>query len=144
MFWVLWCKTKKTEADGPTNQLDATQSRLLVLLVPPAPSSPPFLRRMPFLPQPSKFILVWDRYQICWLAYLVAWFIPSVILVLLVTNSEFITPPPVGDWSIVISMSVCLSVHMHVSAATRRYYQIFCACCLWPWLNPPVLPVLVL
>ena len=28
-----------------------------------------FLRRMPFLTQPSQFILAWDRHQICWLAY---------------------------------------------------------------------------
>jgi len=35
---------------------------------------PPFLRRMPFLLQPSQFILAWDRHQICWLAYPVAWF----------------------------------------------------------------------
>ena len=27
---------------------------------------PQFLRQMPFLPQPSQFILVWDRHQICW------------------------------------------------------------------------------
>jgi len=28
---------------------------------------------MPFLTQPFQFILVWDRHQICWLAYPVAW-----------------------------------------------------------------------
>ena len=39
----------------------------------PASLIPPFLRRMPFLPQPSQFILAWDRHQICWLAYPVAW-----------------------------------------------------------------------
>jgi len=33
----------------------------------------PFLCRMPFLPQPSHFILACDRHQICWLAYPVAW-----------------------------------------------------------------------
>jgi len=30
---------------------------------------PPFLRGMPFLPQPSHFILAWDRHQVCWLAH---------------------------------------------------------------------------
>ena len=35
---------------------------------------PPVLCRMPFLPQPSQFVLVWDRHQICWIAYLEAWF----------------------------------------------------------------------
>jgi len=29
---------------------------------------PPFLCRIPFLPQPSHFILAWDGHQICWLA----------------------------------------------------------------------------
>jgi len=33
----------------------------------------PFLRHMPFLSQPSQFILAWDRHQKCWLAYPVAW-----------------------------------------------------------------------
>jgi len=35
-----------------------------------APTSiiPPILRRIPFLPQPSQFILAWDRHQICWIA----------------------------------------------------------------------------
>jgi len=27
---------------------------------------------MPFLTQPSQFILAWDRHHICWLAYPVA------------------------------------------------------------------------
>jgi len=36
-------------------------------------SHPPILRRIPFLLQPSQFILAWDRHQICWLAYSVAW-----------------------------------------------------------------------
>ena len=34
---------------------------------------PPFLHRIPFLPQPSQFILAWNRHQIWWLAYPVAW-----------------------------------------------------------------------
>ena len=33
----------------------------------------PFLCQMPFLPQPSQFILAWNRHQICWLAYPVMW-----------------------------------------------------------------------
>jgi len=32
-----------------------------------------FLCRMPFLAQSCQFILAWDRNQICWLAYPVAW-----------------------------------------------------------------------
>ena len=41
---------------------------------------PPFLCWMPFLSQPFQFILAWDRQQICWLSYPVAWFIPSGLL----------------------------------------------------------------
>jgi len=36
-----------------------------------------------------------------------------------------------------MSASVC--VRDHISRTTCRYlYHIFCACCLWPWLGPPV------
>jgi len=49
----------------------AIPSRLIG--APPLPS-PPFLCRMPFLTQPSQFILAWDRHQIYWLSYPVAWF----------------------------------------------------------------------
>jgi len=50
----------------------ATPSRLIG-----APNStiPPFLCQMPFLTLPSQFFLAWDRHQICWLAYQVAWFL---------------------------------------------------------------------
>jgi len=51
---------------------------------PPTSLIPPFLRWMPFLPQPSQFILAWDKHQICWLAYPVAWF-----HVLLTTSSIY-------------------------------------------------------
>jgi len=34
---------------------------------------PQFLRWMPFLSQPCQFILAWDRHQVCWIAYPVAW-----------------------------------------------------------------------
>jgi len=33
---------------------------------------PSVLRQMPFLPQPSEFILAWDRHQICCIPYLEA------------------------------------------------------------------------
>jgi len=52
---------KITEENAPTIRLDATPSGLLE---PPSPSPPPFLRQMPFLPQPSQFILAWNRHQI--------------------------------------------------------------------------------
>ena len=43
--------------------------------------------------------------------------------------------------NIAMSMSVCLSVHEHISRTTRPSYelhQIFCAYYLWPWLGHPV------
>ena len=55
-----------SEADTPTMWLGATPSGLISNS---PPSSPSFLHRMPFLPQPSQFILAWKRHQICWLAY---------------------------------------------------------------------------
>ena len=45
----------------PIRTIDATTSII-----------PPVLCRMPLLPQPSQFILAWDK-QICWTAYLEAW-----------------------------------------------------------------------
>jgi len=44
---------------------------------------------------------------------------------------------PVGLQSIVLSMSVCLSVHTHNSKTmqSENFFRLF-ACCLWPWLDP--------
>jgi len=55
-----------TEADTPTIRLGATP---FGLISDPPPSPLHFLCRMPFLLQPSQFIPVWDRHQLCWLAY---------------------------------------------------------------------------
>jgi len=41
---------------------------------------PLFLCQMPFLLQPSQFILAWDKHQICWLAYSVLYIIMLLIL----------------------------------------------------------------
>jgi len=49
----------------------------------------PVLRRMPFLPQPSKFILAWGRHQICWIAYLEAQLLKLIIFLHLVTVLKF-------------------------------------------------------
>jgi len=70
IFWIFWSKMKITQAETPTIWMGCHPSRLIGA---PTSAIPPFLRRMPFLTQPSQFILVWDSHQICWLAYLVAW-----------------------------------------------------------------------
>ena len=58
--------------------------------------------------------------------------LPSMSRFLLITS-------PSRTWrSIVMSTSVCLSVCQSAKSHTRDLYQIFCACCLWPWLGPPV------
>jgi len=53
-------RRKITEADAPTIRLDATPSQLSCALT---SIITPFLRRMPYLPQPSQFILAWDRHR---------------------------------------------------------------------------------
>ena len=65
---VMWgcLQGRITEADAPTVRLDATQ---FGLSLPPTPSTPPFLRRLPFLLQLFQFILAWDRHQVCLVAY---------------------------------------------------------------------------
>ena len=57
IFWILWCRERKQR-----------QMHRQPVWTPPiwtigAPISiiSPFLSRMPFLPQPSQFILAWDR-----------------------------------------------------------------------------------
>jgi len=62
---------KITQADAPTIWMDCHP--IQTNWCPPSLPSAPFLCRMPFLTQPSQFILAWNRHQICWLAYLVAW-----------------------------------------------------------------------
>jgi len=45
---------------------------------------------------------------------------------------------PVGEWSIVISMSVCLSVCplAYPEHHTSKIHEIFYTCFRWPWLGP--------
>ena len=33
---------------------------------------------------------------------------------------------------------MCLSVYVDISRTTRKIFTNFCACCLWPWLCPPL------
>jgi len=46
--------------------------------------------------------------------------------------------PPAAVPGTVMRISVCLSVLVHISKNRRRISPIFCACCLWPWLGPPL------
>jgi len=48
------------EAEAPTVRVDATPSELTT----PHLHNPHFYSRMPFLPQPSQFVLAWDRHRI--------------------------------------------------------------------------------
>ena len=43
---------------------------------------------------------------------------------------------PTAVWSIAMSMSGCLSVHLHIFETTRLNVTKFYACRLWPWLCP--------
>jgi len=74
LLWILWGVGKITEAMSQQSGRP-----------PPYPDHwcphlhyPPLLRWMPFLPQPFQFILALNRHQICWIAYLEAWFIYSL------------------------------------------------------------------
>jgi len=51
---------------------------------------PRFLCWMPFLSQPSQFIVAWDRHQICWLACPVVWlYAYHTAVILLVGNRRY-------------------------------------------------------
>jgi len=57
--------------------------------------------------------------------------------------SILITLPPIGERSIVMSVSVCVFVCVCVSAIISLELhcdlrQSFCACYLWPWLRSPL------
>ena len=52
-----------------------------------------------------------------------------------------VTPPQIGERSIVttVSVCVCVSVHELISGNTTRliFTKFFCECYLWSWLGPP-------
>jgi len=54
---------KITEADNPAWRHSMRTNKQLTSLI------PPFLRHMPFLLQPSQFILACGRHQMCWLDF---------------------------------------------------------------------------
>jgi len=55
-------------------------------------------------------------------------------------GNQILTPPPIGERSIVMSVSVCLSVRDHIFGTTRPILlsPIFYARYLWSWLGPPL------
>jgi len=62
-------------------------------------------------------------------------------LVLTVQLYTVITPPPTGERSIVLSVSVCLSVRLSAIISSELHVRsspIFYARYLWPWLGPPL------
>jgi len=40
--------------------------------------------------------------------------------------------------SVSVCVRACLSVRDHISGTTRPIFTNFCACYLWPWLDPPL------
>ena len=68
------------------------------------------------------------------------------IVVRLSSLSHFITPPPIGERSIAMTVSVCVSVSLcvcsvreHISGKTRPIFtNFFSACRLLTWLGPPL------
>ena len=52
------------------------------------------------------------------------------------------TPPPIGERSIVMSVSVCVRVcvcrRSYLRNCTSDFHHFFLACYLWPWLGPPL------
>jgi len=51
-------------------------------------------------------------------------------------NAQVVTLPRQWLRSIVMSASVCLTGYLR--NPTRNLYEILCACCLCPWLGPPL------
>ena len=53
-----------------------------------------------------------------------------------------VTPPPIGERSTVMRVSVCLCVFVCPRSYLRNYtsdlHQMFCACYLWPGCGPPL------
>ena len=145
---LLLVQGKITEADTPTIGLGAIPSGLIS---DPPPSSPIF-RQMPFLPQPSHFILAWDRHQICWIAYPVAWFIPRGQLYKTRSNTTdnsnqqpfygLCTSPPVKNWKILLEQSFTGHITLLMASSAfglgrrcwhsqRRYLQCLRTLCYW-------------
>jgi len=52
-------------------------------------------------------------------------------------DGTFVTRPPIGKRSIVMSVSVCVCVcpRSYLRYYTSDLHQNFCACYLWPWLD---------
>jgi len=73
LFW-LYRAREISEADTSTIRL----STIAWVLISDPPPSSSFLCQIPFLSQPSHFILAWDRRQI-WLAYPLAWLYPVAL-----------------------------------------------------------------
>jgi len=70
--WVSQCQTKTLDNIGShTNHPNGRHS--IRTNQQPTSIIVPFLCQIPFMSQPSHFILAWNRHQICWLAYPAAW-----------------------------------------------------------------------
>jgi len=72
IFWTFMVQRKITKADTLTIRLGATPSGLISGFRHPPIFTPDALPATTIPLYPG--LLTWDRYQICWLAYSVAWF----------------------------------------------------------------------
>jgi len=70
IFWIFWCKRKITQADAPTIGMDCHPIQTNWC---PIPAIPTIFTPDALLAPSSQFILVWNRHQICWVAYPVTW-----------------------------------------------------------------------
>jgi len=86
---------------------------------------PTIFTRVPFLPQPSQFILAWDRHEVCWVVYLVAWFtFASVLWRCWLGSRKGIQPVKnwvVGYWHGYVSGSECRFVYGPADATATHY-----------------------
>jgi len=57
IFWIFWCKMKITQTDTPTIWMGCHPIQTNWWTGAPISAIPPFLHWMPFLAQPSQFIL---------------------------------------------------------------------------------------
>jgi len=72
------------------------------------------------LPQPSQFILAWDRHQVCWVAYPVAWFVANSTVNRSLVQHHNNCPTFISD--------TCQFNHQHVRVFSLQAHSISTLC----------------